>query len=63
ALVYGGHYAVRVSGGAILSSRGASTLVVGACPGTRTISVSVAPSGRSRGSCPGLRLARPATRR
>jgi endoglycosylceramidase len=46
ALVYSGHYAAHVSGGAVLSARGASTLVIGACSGARTITVSVTPSGR-----------------
>jgi endoglycosylceramidase len=51
ALVYGGRYAVQVSGGAIASGRGASVLQIAACPGARSVSVSVAPGGRSRGSC------------
>jgi len=50
-LVYGGRYAVRVSGGAILSRRGASLLAIGACPRARSIAVTVTASGRSRGSC------------
>ncbi len=62
ALVYGGRYAAQVSGGAILSKRGASTLVVGACPGAKTITVSVTPSGRNRSSC-SLRPARRPTGR
>ncbi len=50
-LVYAGHYAVVVSGGAILSRRGASTLRIGACPRAGAITVTVKPSGRSRSSC------------
>jgi endoglycosylceramidase len=50
-MVYGGRYAVQVAGGAIVSRRGASTLVVGSCPGARAVTVNVAPSGRSRTSC------------
>jgi endoglycosylceramidase len=59
ALVYGGRYGVTVSGGAIASRRGASVLEIAACRGARTITVTVRPSGPSRGSC---RLA-PARRR
>ncbi|HEY2438543.1 MAG TPA: cellulase family glycosylhydrolase, partial [Solirubrobacteraceae bacterium] len=50
-LVYGRGYAAQVSGGAVVSSRGAGTLVIAACRGARTITVSVRPAGRSRGSC------------
>ena len=58
-LVYGGRYGVTVSGGAIASRRGASVLEIAACRGARAITVTVRPSGPSRGSC---RLA-PAKRR
>jgi hypothetical protein len=51
ALIYAGHYAARVSGGAILSARDASVLQIAACPGARAISVRISPSGRSRRSC------------
>jgi endoglycosylceramidase len=52
ALVYGnGHYAANVTGGAIVSTPGASTLEVASCPGAQTVSVTVAPAGRSHGSC------------
>ena len=55
-LVYGGRYAVVVSGGAIASRPGAGVLEIAACRGARTIGVSVTRSGRSRGSCaPALR--------
>jgi endoglycosylceramidase len=57
--VYGGRYGVTVTDGAIASRRGAATLAVAACRGARTISVTIRPSGPSRGSC---RLA-PAGRR
>ena len=69
ALVYGGRYAARVSGGAVVSKAGASVLQVAACPGARSISVSVSPSGRSHGSCsasglrPASRSGRPGARR
>jgi endoglycosylceramidase len=51
ALVYRGRYAVRVSGGAIVSRRGASLLQIAACRGARSITVTVTAPGRSRGSC------------
>jgi len=51
ALVYRGRYAVRVSGGAIVSRRGASLLEIGACRRAQSITVTVTASGRSRGSC------------
>ena len=51
ALVYGGRYEVRVSGGAIVSERGSRVLRIAVCRRARTIKVTVAPSGRSRGSC------------
>jgi endoglycosylceramidase len=57
--VYGGRYAVQVSGGAIASRRGAGVLQVAACRGAKTITVTVRPSGRNRSSC---RLARAARR-
>ena len=58
ALVYGGRYGARVSGGAILSLPGATTLRIGSCPKARTISITVGPSGHSLGSC---KLPRPRT--
>jgi endoglycosylceramidase len=51
ALVYRGHYAARVSGGAILSARGAPVLAVAACAHASRITVMVTPSGSSHGSC------------
>lgn len=50
-LVYAGHYAARVSGGAILSKPGASALQVARCPGAQTITVTVSPGEGSHGSC------------
>jgi endoglycosylceramidase len=52
ALVYGGRYAARVTGGAIASAPGAAILKVAACPGATSIAVTVTPSGQGRGSCP-----------
>ena len=51
AFVYAGRYAVRVSGGAILSRRGASLLQIGACRHAKSVTVIVTRSGRSHGSC------------
>jgi endoglycosylceramidase len=51
ALVYGGRYAARVRGGAVISKPGASVLRVASCPGARSVSVVVSPTGRSHGSC------------
>ncbi len=53
AMVYGGRYAARIMGGAVVSRRGASRLVIAACRGARTITVIVSPSrrARTRGSC------------
>jgi endoglycosylceramidase len=51
ALVYGGRYAVRVKGGAIVSKRGAPVLLVASCRRARTIKVTVTASGRNRESC------------
>jgi endoglycosylceramidase len=51
ALVYGGHYAARVTGGVPVSKRGATTLQIASCPGARRVSVTLAPSGRSHGTC------------
>jgi endoglycosylceramidase len=48
---YPGGYGARVSGGAIVSKRGASPLVIASCSGARTISVTVAPGARSSESC------------
>ncbi len=50
-LVYGGHYAVRVTGGAIVSSRGASTLRIVSCERARTITLTLSASGHSREGC------------
>jgi endoglycosylceramidase len=58
ALVYGTRYSVRVTGGAVASSRGASTLRIVSCRGARNVSVTLAPHGRSRGSCQIGRLRR-----
>ena len=51
ALVYGGHYAARADGGAILSAVGASLLRVASCPRAASVTVTVSPSGSSGGSC------------
>jgi endoglycosylceramidase len=51
ALVYGGRYAVRVTGGDVVSAAGASTVVIGACRGARRITVTVTPFGRNHSSC------------
>jgi endoglycosylceramidase len=51
AFVYGGRYAVQVSGGAITSRRGASVLRIAACRRASTITVTVRPTGRNRSSC------------
>jgi endoglycosylceramidase len=57
-LDYPGGYAATASGAAIVSSPGAVTLLVAQCPGAVQVSVTVAPSGRSGGSCRArLRLA------
>lgn len=50
-LIYGRPYAVHVRGGAVISPRGAPVLEIAACPGARTISVQVLPSGRDREAC------------
>jgi endoglycosylceramidase len=50
-LVYPRGYAVRVTGAAIVSKRRAGTLVVAACRGARTVTVTVTPGRRRRGSC------------
>jgi endoglycosylceramidase len=56
--VYGGRYAVQVTGGAIVSRRGSPTLQIGACRGARTVTVTIRPSGRNRSSCrPGAHAA------
>src|SRR5205807_5754565 len=51
AMVYGGHYAVRVRGGAIVSKRGASSLRIASCRRARTIALTVSARGRNRESC------------
>jgi hypothetical protein len=51
ALVYGGHYAVNVTGGAVLSGPGAGVVQIAACPGAGSISVTLAPGAGSHGSC------------
>ena len=58
ALVYGGHYAVRVKGGAIVSRRGTPVLEIAACRRARTITVTVSASGRSHESCRAPRVGR-----
>jgi endoglycosylceramidase len=56
-LVYGGRYAAQVTGGAIVSPHGASTLLVATCQRAQTITVKVLPAGKNHGeSC--LRPAR-----
>jgi endoglycosylceramidase len=50
-LVYAGHYGVAVLGGAMVSPRGSSTLVIASCPGARTVSVRVTTNGANRASC------------
>jgi endoglycosylceramidase len=63
-LIYGRGYAATVSGGAILSARGATVLRIASCRGASTITVTVTPAGRSRGSCRIQRRGRrPARRR
>ena len=61
AMVYAGHYSVRALGAAVASKPGASMLVLDACPGARTVSVTVSPSkrARNRGSCPPPARAKP----
>jgi endoglycosylceramidase len=51
ARVYGGRYAISATHAAIVSKPGASVLQVEACPGARSISITVSPAGRSHGSC------------
>jgi endoglycosylceramidase len=51
ALVYSGRYGVSVNGGAIVSARGASVLQIESCPGAKTISVTVTPTGGAAGTC------------
>jgi endoglycosylceramidase len=51
ALVYAGHYAARVIGGAIVSKKGAGVLMISACRHAIRITVTVRPSGSSHGSC------------
>jgi endoglycosylceramidase len=51
ALVYSGHYAARVIGGVAVSKRGATTLRIASCPGAHSVSVTLAPTGHSRGAC------------
>jgi endoglycosylceramidase len=50
-LIYGGHYAVDVIGGAVVSRRGAPVLKISTCRGARTVSVTVRPRGRDHVSC------------
>jgi endoglycosylceramidase len=57
-LDYPGGYAAAASGAAIVSPARAVTLLVAQCPGAAQVSVTVAPSGPSGGSCRArLRLA------
>lgn len=53
AWVYHRRYAAVASGGAVVSRPGAGTLLIAACRGARTVSVTVSPSftRRQRGSC------------
>jgi endoglycosylceramidase len=46
-------YAAKVTGGAIVSRRRAGVLEIALCPRVSTVSVTVTPAGRSRGSCRG----------
>jgi endoglycosylceramidase len=50
-LVYHGHYAARVKGGALVSRPGASLLRIASCRRSTTVTVTVKPSGRSHASC------------
>lgn len=50
-LIYGGHYAVRVRGGAIVSRRGGPLVEISPCPGTRSVSVTIRRRGTSSASC------------
>jgi endoglycosylceramidase len=59
ARVYGGRYGVSATHAAIVSKPGASVLQIEACPGARSISVTVSPSGRNHGSCRLPRRRRP----
>jgi endoglycosylceramidase len=49
--VYGSGYAATITGGAITSKPGAGILTVAPCRGSATVSVTVTPTGQSRGSC------------
>jgi endoglycosylceramidase len=51
ALVYGGRYSVQANGGRVVSKRGASVLTIASCKRAKTISVTVASSGRNHNSC------------
>ena len=51
ARVYPRGYAARVRGGAILSRRRAGVLQIASCPHASTVTVTVTPGARSRGSC------------
>ncbi len=48
---YPGGYGARVSGGAIISKRGVSLLVIASCTRAKSVSVTVAPGARSSESC------------
>jgi endoglycosylceramidase len=50
-LAYPHGYGAHVAGGRILSKPGAQHLVVEACPGVVTLSVTLGPSGRDRSTC------------
>lgn len=50
-LIYPGGYAARLSGGRIVSRRGADVLQIALCPQAKTVSVTVTSSGRTRGAC------------
>lgn len=51
ALLYSGRYSALAVGAAIVSRPGAPLLVIAACPGATTVSVTVTPGGTSSGSC------------
>ena len=58
ALVYAGRYGVRVTGGAIVSKRGAPVLLVASCPRARTITRDRERLGPQPRELPGARPSR-----
>lgn len=50
-LVFRHGYAVTAHGAAIVSTPGNGRVTIASCPGSRTIRVTLAPKGKSRGSC------------